>query len=482
MDYDGGGGQQQMKRTTVLLLPSLGPGHISPYLELSKRLSSHNFNVYLCSTPANLNPLKPKLLAESSTITLVELHLPSTPQLPPHYHTTNGLPPHLMPHLKLAFDSAATRSAFSSILMSVSPDLLIYDFLQPWAPQLASSLLHIPAVLFLSTGAAMFAFAAHAYKFGRDNINNEASFPFASSIYLRDDREERAFVSRMLEPTCGNEINDHNWVQLCQERSCSIILIKTFREIEGKYLDYISELAGKRHVPVGPLLQKTTSSEEDGGRRISKWLDAKQTSSTVFVSFGSEFFLSPDLIHEIAHGLELSGANFVWVLRFPLEDQKSPNSAAAEALPPGFLDRVGEKGLVVEGWAPQSAILAHDSVGGFVSHCGWSSVMESMWYGVPIVAMPMHLDQPLNARLVEEIGVGVEVTRDGRSGKADRKEVAKVIREVVMGVEGNNGVGEKVRRKAREMSEVMKKKGDLEIDDVVHELLQLCRSTSVNYN
>ncbi|CAN0922776.1 UDP-glucosyltransferase 29 [Linum grandiflorum] len=151
-------------------------------------------------------------------------------------------------------------------------------------------------------------------------------------------------------------------------------------------------------------------------------------------------------------------------MRFPL----------AEALPPGFLDRVGEKGLVVEGWAPQSAILAHDSIGGFVSHCGWSSVMESMWYGVPIVAMPMQLDQPLNARLVEEVGVGVEVKRDGRSGKVDRKEVGKVIREVVM--------GEKVRRKAEEMSEVMKKKGDLEIDDVVRELLQLCRSPSVNYN
>ncbi|CAN0920274.1 UDP-glucosyltransferase 29 [Linum grandiflorum] len=155
-------------------------------------------------------------------------------------------------------------------------------------------------------------------------------------------------------------------------------------------------------------------------------------------------------------------------MRFPL----------GEALPLGFLDRVGEKGLVVQGWAPQQAILAHDSVGGFVSHCGWSSVMESMWYGVPIVAMPMQLDQPLNARLLEEIGVGVEVKREGRSGKVDRKEVGKVIREVVM-VEKKENV---VRRKAKEMSEVMKKKGDQEIDDVVRELLQLCRTTSVNYN
>ncbi|CAN0920270.1 UDP-glucosyltransferase 29 [Linum grandiflorum] len=155
-----------------------------------------------------------------------------------------------MPHLKSAFDSEATRASFSSVLVSVSPDLLIYDFLQPWAPQLASSLLHIPAVMFLCPSAAMCSFEAHCSKFGLDN------------------------------------------------------------------------------------------------------------------------------------------------------------------------------------------------------------------------------------KLLEEIGVGVEVKREGRSGKVDRKEVGKVIREVVM-VEKKENV---VRRKAKEMSEVMKKKGDQEIDDVVRELLQLCRTTSVNYN
>lgn len=42
--------------------------------------------------------------------------------------------------------------------------------------------------------------------------------------------------------------------------------------------------------------------------------------------------------------------------------------------------------------------------------------MESIKFGVPIIVMPMHLDQPLNARLEEELGIGVEVKRD-RSGK-----------------------------------------------------------------
>lgn len=66
------------------------------------------------------------------------------------------------------------------------------------------------------------------------------------------------------------------------------------------------------------------------------------------------------------------------------------------------------KGLILEGWAPQAKILAHPSIGGFVSQCGWSSIMDSITFGVLIIALPMQLDQPLNARLVVEIGVGVE--------------------------------------------------------------------------
>lgn len=93
--------------------------------------------------------------------------------------------------------------------------------------------------------------------------------------------------------------------------------------------------------------------------------------------------------------------------------------------------------------------------------------MESMKLGVPIIAMPMHLDQPLNARLVEDVGVGMEVRRN-ENGRIEREEMARVIKEVV--VEKN---GEKVRRKAREMSENIRKKGDEEIDEVVDELSQL---------
>ena len=128
--------------------------------------------------------------------------------------------------------------------------------------------------------------------------------------------------------------------------------------------------------------------------------------------------------------------------------------------------------MVIEGWAPQAKILGHSSTGGFVSHCGWNSIIESMKFGVPIIAMPMHLDQPLNARLVEAVGVGVEVVGD-KNGRLLREQIAQVIGKVV--VQEN---GEGVRMKARELSEFIRMKGEQEGDGVVEELLQLCRESN----
>ncbi|CAL2239958.1 unnamed protein product [Prunus armeniaca] len=441
---------------TILMLPWLAHGHISPFLELAKKLTSkRNFHIFICSTPVNLTSIKPKLCPKySHCIEFVELHLPhdDLPELPPQYHTTNGLPPHLMSTLKRAFDMSSNN--FSTILTALKPDLLIYDFLQPWAPSLAS-LQNIPSVEFITTSAALTSFSVHHLR------NPSDKFPFPS-IYLRD-YEAKKF-NNLLESS-SNGIKNGDRVLQCSDLSSGIILVKTSREIEAKYVDYLSGLMGKKIVPVGPLVQEPMDLKVDEETRIMKWLNKRERSSVVYVCFGSEYFLSREQIEELAYGLELSKVSFIWVIRFPKEEK---GNRVEEVLPEGFLERVGEKGAIVEGWAPQAKILKHSSIGGFVSHCGWSSVLESIKFGVPIIAMPMHLDQPINSRLVEEVGVGVEVKRTAE-GSLERKEVAKVIRDVVA-----QKIGEGVRKKALEIRDNMKKKEDEEINGVVEELMQLC--------
>ncbi|CAN4126466.1 unnamed protein product [Withania somnifera] len=439
--------ESKINNISVLMLPWLAHGHISPFLELAKKLTNRNFHIYMCSTPVNLSSIKKRVTEEySQSIELIELHLPSLPNLPPHNHTTNGLPPHLMNTLKTAFKMAAP--SFSKILQTLNPQLVIYDHIQPWAADSASSL-NIPAVQFLTFGAAVVSLAIHMSE------NTEDKFPFPE-IYVRE--YEMLSLKEAVKGAPGNKHSFDEAIRISRD----IILVKTCREIERKYIDYLSNLVSKKIVPVGSLVQE--SFERDDHEEIMQWLDKKEKGSTVFVSFGSEYFLSYEQINAVAQGLELSKVNFIWVIRFPQGERINIRDALSE----GYLKKVGERGMIMEGWAPQATILQHPSVGGFVSHCGWSSFMESMKFGVPIIAMPMHIDQPMTARLVEYIGMGVEAVRD-KDGKLQSKEIAKTIRKVLV-----EESGEAVRKKARELSEKMDMKGDEEIDSVVEELVALC--------
>ncbi|KAL7258359.1 hypothetical protein ACSBR1_004477 [Camellia fascicularis] len=441
-------GQRKIK---VFMFPWLAHGHISPFLELAKTLSSRNFMVYLCSTAVNLSCIKRRLTEEdANSIQLVELHVPTLPGLPPNCHTTKNLPPHLMPTLKKAFDWSSHN--FSKMLKTLKPDLLIYDTIQPWAPIIASK--HdIPAVVFISTSATM-----TSYMFDRYN-NPGTDFPFPE-IHLNDYEDDK-FIH--LIQSSENYYKEKNRFFETLRASSSIILIKSSREIEGKYIDHLSLLAEKKIVPVGPLVQASVNDDEH--LHITEWLNKKDRGSTVFVSFGSEYFLTKVEMEEMAHGLELSNVNFIWVVRFPVGQK----TRVEEALPKGFLERIGGRGLVIQGWAPQVKILEHPNVGGFVSHCGWSSVMEGIKFGVPIISVPMHLDQPINARLLSEIGVGVEIMRD-ENGKILREEVAKVIKQVVM-----EKSGEAVKKKERELSDEIRMREKEVVDGVVEELVKLCK-------
>lgn len=146
------------------MFPWLAHGHITPFLELSKKLSTTgHFTIHLCSTSVNLNSIKQDQYLsddDDASVNLVELQMPSTPELPPQLHTTRNLPPQLLPTLLQAFQESS--SSFSDIMESLQPHLLLYDVFQPWAPKIASSK-GIPCVLFSTTSAASFSFFHHVH-------------------------------------------------------------------------------------------------------------------------------------------------------------------------------------------------------------------------------------------------------------------------------------------------------------------------------
>ena len=186
-------------------------------------------------------------------------------------------------------------------------------------------------------------------------------------------------------------------------REMKRILVNTFIELESHAINTIANGTTPPVYPVGPMLNLKLG---DNHNHISfdldqmlTWLDDQPPSSVVFLCFGSIGSFCVEQVKERAHGLEHSGFRFLWSLRQPPPKGKialpSDYANPEEVLPKGFLDRTNKIGKVI-GWAPQVAILAHLAIRGFVSHCGWNSILESLWHGVPIATWPMYLEQQLN--------------------------------------------------------------------------------------
>ncbi|CAD6222620.1 unnamed protein product [Miscanthus lutarioriparius] len=465
--------QAEREQLSVVMFPWLAHGHITPYLELARRLTSADrraagdnidVTVHLVSTLVNLSAIARH---QTSRIRFVELHLPAPPDLPPKLHTTKHLPARLMPALKRACDLAAPR--FGALLDELRPDLLLFDFLYPWAP-LEAAARGVPAVHLSNCSAAATSFFVHCL----GSACAGRAFPF-QGVGLGSAEEEAKYTSMFAVRDHPDAlVPERDRLLLSLARSSCFVAIKTCADIERPYMGYLSELLdGKEIVPVGPLLVDDsdaggagagTSPESD---RVTRWLDAQSPASVVLVSVGSEYFMSEQQLARMARGLELSGERFLWVVRFP----KGPEDGddAARALPRGFAP-APRRGLVVEGWGPQRRVLAHPACSAFLSHCGWSSVLESLAAGVPIVALPLHIDQPLGANLAAELGAAVRMPQE-RFGEFRAEDVARAVRGAMRGEESRA-----LRRRAAELREVVARNDadGAQVDALVQRMARLC--------
>jgi coniferyl-alcohol glucosyltransferase len=202
----------------------------------------------------------------------------------------------------------------------------------------------------------------------------------------------------------------------------------------------MTSLSGLLKVPVfavGSLVRQTESETNQDTKSMMKWLDKQPKESVVYVSFGSGGTLSYDQLKELAFGLDLSEKRFIWALCAPRGETANVAffttgcsdrfDEIQKQLPEGFLERIKNVGMLVQEWAPQVNVLKHPSIGCFISHCGWGSVLESLTNGVPIIAWPLYAEQSMNATLlVEDLGVAVKTIVVGR------EEIASLVKKVIL--------------------------------------------------
>ncbi|VFQ87728.1 unnamed protein product [Cuscuta campestris] len=337
---------------------------------------------------------------------------------------------------------------------------------------------NLPYYVFYTSGAAALGLQLHLLSLAEEN-GGEATGPGGCGVdsdYLNVPTYVRPFPAKLL-PS----------IMLDRNGGCDLIL-DLFRKIKNKakgiivntFLELephaVKSLCGDHYsnspppvYSVGPVLNlRDLSTEEVNSRNpgeeedyifppsrnkefyfekkgVYEWLDGQSESSVVFLCFGSAGFFPEEQLNEIAHALEVSKQRFVWAIRPPLE------VSWLEL----FLRRTEGQGKVVLSWAPQAAILGHSAVGGFVSHCGWNSILESIWFGKPIAAWPIYGEQQANAfQLIEEIGVGVDIKMDYKMEYPNKVSNTLVrAKEIERGIKSLMDPTNPIRLKAGEMKE-----------------------------
>ncbi|TVU45496.1 hypothetical protein EJB05_04985, partial [Eragrostis curvula] len=415
----------------VVICPWLAFGHLLPCLDLAERLASCGHRVSFVSTPCNIARLPPVRPDAAPRLEFVALPLPRVEGLPDGAESTNDVPYEKFELHRKAFDGLA--APFAEFLRAACadegrrPDWVIVDTFHHWAAAAALEYKVPCAVLLLGAAKLIAAWASASSVHSERAASGER--PAAGQELLPP--EPRFESERKAKMFNNHDASGMSVVQRCSltlERS-TLVAIRSCIELETESVPLVPKL---RVVPVVPLGLLPPS--PDGGRGIRmndedatvRWLDAQPANSVVYIALGSEVPLRVEQVHEVALGLELAGTRFLWALR-------KPNGVLdAELLPPGFEERTHGRGLVTLGWVPQISILAHRAVGAFLTHCGWSSIIEGLLFGHPLIMLPIYGDQGPNARLMEGKKVGKQVPRDDNDGSFDRKGVASTIRHVML--------------------------------------------------
>jgi len=194
-----------------------------------------------------------------------------------------------------------------------------------------------------------------------------------------------------------------------------------------------------------PITSLTSLNSFHGAdRKLVELLNAQYTAkrNVVYVAFGSLAHVPEDQIRTIIRGV-LDAAENTFVL-VSLRDVPNNARAKTELLNPGYGDSEFRERFHVTGWLNQSIALAHESVRVFVTHCGSSSIAESVLTGKPMLALPFFGDQPANAKRVVEAGVAIELNRY----EMDAAAVAEAVAELLSDTDGmfNKSLARLIRR------------------------------------
>ncbi|XP_022726996.1 UDP-glycosyltransferase 74G1-like [Durio zibethinus] len=414
--------ERKAKKAHVLILPFPGQGHINPMFQFAKRLVSKDVKATLVTTVFLYNSI------HSDPTSSIDLQTISDG------FDEGGFAQAGSPEIYLSTFQSAGSQSLASLINKLGDDghpldAIIYDAFMPWALDVAKQF-GLRAAVFFTQSCAVNSIHYHvSRRLVRLPLEGpNVSFPGLPLLKVSELPSLVYYYGSY--PAWFDMIVN----QFSNIDAADWVLVNTFYQLEKEVVDWMSEIW--KLGTIGPTipsmyLDKRLKDNKHYGISLFKpntsscmsWLNSKPNGSVVYVSFGTLAEVVVEQMAEIAWGLKESNCNFLWVVR---ESEEAK-------LPDNFKEEIGEKGLLVA-WCPQLEVLVHKSLGCFLTHCGYNSVLEALGLGVPMVAMPQWADQATNAKHVEDIwGTGIRAFPDEK-GIVRRETIKHCIEELIMGV------------------------------------------------
>ncbi|CAH8337353.1 unnamed protein product [Eruca vesicaria subsp. sativa] len=415
---------KQAKRR-IVLVPVPAQGHVTPFMQLGQALSSKGFSITVAQGQFNcVSP--PQGFPGFQFVTIPE-------SLPESELKRLGMVEFAIKHNKT--NEASFKNCIAQLLLQHGNDIscIIYDE-SMYSCEAAAREFNIPSVIFTTTSATNHASRCVFSKLNAERFFSDIEGALNHSLMayhpeLKEKVVENLYPLRYkhllpsglgpLEPLL--ELRR----EVVNKRTASAFIINTSSCLESSSLSWLQQ---ELRIPVyslGPLhitaLASSSLLKQD--RSCLEWLNKQKPRSVIYISLGSMAHMETKEVLEMAWGLSNSNQPFLWV---------TPNGDdGIELFSEELSKMVSERGYIVK-WAPQTEVLAHPAVGGFWSHCGWNSTLESIAEGVPMICRPFHGEQKFNAMYIESVwSVGIQL-----EGEVERGQVERAVKRLIVDEEG----------------------------------------------
>ncbi|KAJ4806365.1 Glycosyltransferase [Rhynchospora pubera] len=456
-------------KEAVVLYTAPGAGHLAPMVSLAKLFEKRNFSAIVVTYD---HPLRPgKAYQDVSCLSTANPSIPFhvLPQITTGEDYANLEPPAVMLTV-LQAQNINLHRFITDLSKTSSIKAIMLDLFCTVAIDVARQF-NIPTYFFTPSGASAAAFFFNLLELDassslslNDYGNNHINFPGLPPVLVSDcpifvvNRESDSYKFAM-----------GNFRGMIKSDG---ILMNTFESLEPKAISALREglCVPSFDMPpvysIGPLVTETRENETEERHECLKWLDSQPKGSVVFLCFGSRGGFPLDQIKQIAIGLENSGQRFLWVIKVNVNmdlkkvfNASMPEFELDQILPEGFLNRTKDRGMVVKTWAPQIQVLHHESVGGFVTHCGWNSILEAVTAGKPMVCWPLYAEQRLNKAVLVDHETWLGVVMEGYDRETVVAEEVETKIRWLMEDEGSKLLKERIKEMKDKAGESLRETG-----------------------